>query len=310
MTLPVVILTNERDFGADVIIRNLTDSERQVIRLNFERATRSDLPQWYQSDPNGATLTPHVVWKRQFEAYDGPPANLREAEDRLISRAQWRAWLSMLDHSESVWINDLWSARRAENKIIQLRTAKRCGFDVPATRVVNSRQAARQFANEHDGRVVIKSLTTAYYEFTEESFVFTQRWNSGSVSSEDEASWHAQPVVVQQEVFPGDYDARVVAFGDAVVGAVSERRPGGPVDWRAQPQNQWTEWPVPDVLRSQCLDYLRSLDLRYCAFDFVIGPRVWFLEANQAGEWHFLDRQAHLNIGAGLTNYLLELSEV
>jgi hypothetical protein len=51
------------------------------------------------------------------------------------------------------------------------------------------------------------------------------------------------------------------------------------------------------------------MGLRYAAFDFVLdGDVLWFLEANQAGEWVFIDRPLKLGIAQALAEYLGELA--
>jgi hypothetical protein len=54
---------------------------------------------------------------------------------------------------------------------------------------------------------------------------------------------------------------------------------------------------------------MAALGLRYAAFDFVDdGERAWFLEANQAGEWTFIDRPLRLGIAEALTSMLSSLA--
>jgi glutathione synthase/RimK-type ligase-like ATP-grasp enzyme len=66
---------------------------------------------------------------------------------------------------------------------------------------------------------------------------------------------------------------------------------------------------LPEPLAALCLRYLHALGLEYAAFDFVReGEAVWFLEANQAGEWAFIDRAADLGIADSLARRLVALA--
>jgi hypothetical protein len=45
-------------------------------------------------------------------------------DDFLVAREQWRAWLTDLAESpDTRWLNPLWAARSAENKLVQMRVA-------------------------------------------------------------------------------------------------------------------------------------------------------------------------------------------
>jgi glutathione synthase/RimK-type ligase-like ATP-grasp enzyme len=121
--------------------------------------------------------------------------------------------------------------------------------------------------------------------------------------SEDE--WTAQPVIVQRRVM-GD-DARVIVFNGECFGATCSTTD---IDWRVAGSGAtWSKWEVPEPLADQCLTYLQSFGLRYGAFDFILNEnQCWFLEANQAGEWVFLDRPLKLGIAQALTDYLARLA--
>jgi len=98
-------------------------------------------------------------------------------------------------------------------------------------------------------------------------------------------------------------DIRIVAFRDLCFGAKCSARN---VDWRLDGASIiWQPYSVPSHIREQCLEYLNRLGLRYAAFDFIDdGDRLWFLEANQAGEWVFLERVLALGIADAFADYL------
>lgn len=243
---------------------------------------------------------PTVVWWRQFEVPAPSQLDLESIDDVMVRRAQWRTWLATLDHPSITWVNPLWSARRAENKIEQLRVAQEAGFAIPETIVTNRRQDALAFSRTTPA--VVKSLSSAYFEFSGHAFVYTQLLEDKLLAF-SEQDWAQQPVIVQQQVTGSDI--RVIAFNDRFFGAKCEA-PG--IDWRrASDRVQWVDWAVPDALARSCATYLLRLDLRYAAFDFIDdGETIWFLEANQAGEWVFLERTLHLGITEAFSHFLVE----
>jgi glutathione synthase/RimK-type ligase-like ATP-grasp enzyme len=295
----VLVLTNLRDLAADDVIRRLDAAGVEVLRMNADDCAREPLPTWSLDSENHAGIG--AVWWRQFEipAEGSPFAD--PVDELAVVRAQWRAWLTTLARPDIPWVNDLWAARRAEDKITQLRTARSIGFALPETIITNDPRAAADFADRRNA--VVKTLAAAYFETSQNGFVYTTALE-GALEIPSEA-WYAQPVVVQQRV--SGVDIRVVALAGRCFGASCET---DVLDWRtAGTGARWTQWEVPGPLATLCHQYLRALNLRYAAFDFVLdGERLWFLEANQAGEWVFIDRSLGLGIVQALTSLLVDLA--
>ena len=298
----LAILTNERDFAADEVIHQLDSSHLEIIRFNYETCTTH--PAWLcavgcEDDP----VSHEVVWWRQFNT-DAQATTLADVDALLIERAQWRSFLSSLDQPGSRWVNPLWPARRAENKIEQLRAAQRMGLAIPPTLITNSPQKAREFTRRH-GSCVIKSLNTAYFEFSDQGFVFTEQLHQELLEADAEL-WYRQPVIIQTRI-DREADIRIIAFRNHAFGAITHS-PGS--DWRKNPAGvDWRPYSVNPHFADLCRSYLSVMGLRYAAFDFALSEnRLWFLEANQAGEWHFLDKHLKLGISRALAYYLADLA--
>ncbi|MCP4303600.1 MAG: hypothetical protein GY788_01690 [bacterium] len=300
----VLILTNERDFAADDVIRWIRESGASLVRLNHDSAVSGPVPAWGIGDPARLPVNaPRVVWWRQFET-DAHPSTLAEADDLLVERGQWRTWLARFEHPNTTWVNDLWAARRAENKIEQLRSASAVGFDVPATVVTNDPAVASRFRASH-GAAVVKTLAAGYFSLSSQAFVFTEELDDPVLSAGQ--IWFKTPVIVQ-ELLAEAVDVRVVSFGHYCFGARCSSRG---IDWRKTPfdPDLWDVWDVPHILKERCSRYRERLGLEYVAFDFMERDgSLLFLEANQAGEWMFLDRALNLGISKALAGYLVNLA--
>lgn len=292
----LLILTNERDFACDDVIRRIDPKAVAVRRLNIEDAMAQPIRLAVGGDEPSK-----VVWWRQFYRLN-VPASMAAIDDLIVQRRQWSAWLETLNSQSSTWVNPIRAARRAENKVVQLRTATLVGFEVPFTLITNSRTEAHEFQN-CSGPSIVKSLTAAHFEFSGGAFVFTRPLDEALTYSESD--WLAQPVIVQGEVL-GEFDARVIAFGEYSLGAVTTRES---TDWRSRGDAVWHRLDVPPLITSACRAYLDKSDLRYGAFDFVVADgRWWFLECNQGGEWGWLDRQADMDVAGKLADYLTRLT--
>lgn len=81
----ILILTNERDFAADEVVRRLHELGADVERLNIESARSKPVPLWSPQDQDPSTEGT-VVWWRQFET-DDRPDRLDKLDDILVDRA-------------------------------------------------------------------------------------------------------------------------------------------------------------------------------------------------------------------------------
>jgi glutathione synthase/RimK-type ligase-like ATP-grasp enzyme len=293
----VFVLTNQHDFAADGVVDLLKSSGTDVVRVNSDDL--SVLPDWSPGEPASANST---VWWRQFLPEPTPASTVEELDDRLVVAEQWRSWISVFDDPGGYWMNPLWAARLAENKIVQLRTAKTCGFSVPATLVTNNAASAATFAAQV-GQCVVKSLRAGYFGYSDQSFMFTRLLTPDIIALRSE--WQVQPLVVQAQIKPR-IDIRVFVVHHQVEAAVSTMAPLDAIDWRtASSEAHWGLCPLPPALVKASEQYVELLNLEYCAIDLASdGHDVWFLEGNQAGEFAFVDRPLDLGITAAIARAL------
>lgn len=294
---PVLILTNHRDFAADTVIRCLAQRGVPVERWNAEDER---VVTWR---PEGEQLRPRprAVWLRQFLPEPAMARTVGEVDDFLVAREQWRAWLTDLaEHAGPRWMNDLWTSRRAENKLVQLRAARGCGLDVPPTLLTNSRVEALRH-RDTVGPCVVKSVASAYFPFSDSSFMFTVELTDAAELTH--ADWATQPVLVQKAIRKSE-DVRVFVVGDFTAAASTRV---DVTDWRTTSgEAEWTRREPPPRVIESCRAYLRSMGLAYGAFDFAVDDASdwWFLECNQAGEFAFADRPLGLGVAEAIAGWL------
>jgi glutathione synthase/RimK-type ligase-like ATP-grasp enzyme len=273
------------------VIALLKSDGVDVVRLNSDDP--SLLPDW---SPGELTSSDLAVWWRQFLPEPTPARTVEALDDRLVVSEQWRSWISVLDAPRGYWMNPLWAARVAENKVVQLRTAKTCGFAVPATLVTNSALSAAAF-EARVGQCVVKTLRAGYFGYSDQSFMFTRLLTPAILELSHQ--WQEQPLIVQARVQPR-VDIRVFMVHGRVEAAVCATVPLDVIDWRtASDEAHWGLYMIPEALAKACEKYVERLELEYCAIDFASdGTEIWFLEGNQAGEFAFVDRP----LGLGITD--------
>ncbi|MEG9227586.1 hypothetical protein [Aeromicrobium sp. Sec7.5] len=294
----VLVVSNHRDFAADQVISLINQRpDWSVERWNTE-TLMSDIPNW---EPDQPPLPSNIrsVWLRQFLPDAQPTRTVAEVDDFLVRREQWRTRLELLTESAAKWMNPLFESRRAENKLIQLRTASRVGLNVPPTLVTNSRNEATQWAASR-GSFVVKTVASGYFPFSDQAFTFTTDLDEALTYGDHH--WAQQPVIVQQRVAPRT-DIRVFVVEDAVFGA-STVAPG--TDWRLHASDTtWEPWPVPETIAERSKALVRAMGLTYGALDFASdASETWFLECNQAGEFAFIDRPLALGVTKAIAKTL------
>lgn len=290
--IDLLLLTNESDYSLDRVIRWL---RQENSRLKIHRINRENL------EPLGnlsvmldrydwnIKYVPKVAWLRQFlperDPYSTPPAPA-DIDDILVLRRQWLAWIHLFYSLGTRWINDPKLTYMAESKAYQLRSATLIGFNVPRTLLTCNKDKAISFSSEV-GPCVVKSITTAFWEFSDQSFVFTA--DAKEALTSDAVSWQEQPVFVQERI-DGSHEARLFVIGDDVVGAY---RPRVSLDWRTDPDVAWAPWEPDHHTAKLAVSFAREYALDYGAFDLILGSKAHsgpvFLECNPAGEFGFLD---------------------
>lgn len=289
----LLLLTNQHDYSLDRVVHWLSDNEPSlcVRRVNREELLADGRMSAVLGDSgwevNGNV--PRVVWLRQFLPERDPfaPAPSRRAiDDILVSRQQWLAWMKLLSELGSRWINDPTRTYQAEFKVLQLSVAKRVGFPVPQTLVTSNLQQAKTFVSTI-GPSVVKSISAAFWEFSDQSFVFTV--DAEKALASDATSWQVQPVFVQERI-DGSHEARLFVIGDRVVAAC---RPRTTLDWRSDPEVEWSPWNPDQPTLDRALRYAQCFGLDYGAFDLILDRKGHsspvFLECNPSGDFGFVD---------------------
>lgn len=304
----VLIVTNEQDLAADLVVLELQRREIEVLRCNTERISRWRMncepgTRWSLSDHLGRVANSdhvHGVWWRRPE----PPLlpdSLANPEKGAALTAQW---LAMLESLASVpgprWFSPPGAIRAAEDKAAQLALAERLGFNVPRTVWTNEESSVSR-----QGPSVIKPVTTAAWSDEDgAAFVFAQLINADELPSPDDLA--LAPAAFQQPIWP-KRDVRVTVVGDYVIAAEADNLHKGELDWRLDPQHSWHPTPLAEQDRDRCRTLVAELGLRFGGIDLAVDDAgtAWFLEINPNGEWGWLAQQAGLPIVDALCSELV-----
>ncbi|HEY0083715.1 MAG TPA: MvdC family ATP-grasp ribosomal peptide maturase [Pyrinomonadaceae bacterium] len=250
-----------------------------------------------------------AVWARRIwlpELDENLDPRFREVCVRE-SAAALRGFLDGLHGAR--WVNERGRENEAENKLLQLRTARDAGLHIPRTLLTNDSRRAREFLRETNGALVAKMLTPFSVGMDADSaFVYTSE--VGAADLEDAGGLRHSPMLFQERI-PKSIELRIAyVAGKFFVGALDASRTArGQIDWRraAPGECRWRRDEISPELEAQLDTLMRKLQLVYGALDIIRTPegRHVFLEVNPGGEWGMLERDLDLPISEALADALL-----
>lgn len=245
--------------------------------------------------------------KDLLSVYFRAPVFLRNA-NRLYSleeqlyRSQWSSFIRNLCVFESAnWVNHPVTTYKAENKVLQLKTAKDCGFAIPSTSVGNTLPSNINPA----GLYIVKSIDTAlFYDNGQEMFTYSTKLTGKELL---DAELKAAPVIIQ-ECLCNKTDIRVTIIGDKLF-AVTVTNNGLPIDgdWRRTPKELLRYEPIclPESVVTLIRKVMKSLNLKFGGMDLaLVNDKYYFIEVNPTGEWGWLVSSAKLPIDKAIVDYL------
>ncbi len=267
-----------------------------------------------------------AVWYRRAR---NPESFPRAAEqDAPFLRTEWARFLrnayalasEQSNQADRLWVNPPAAAVAAENKLVQLAAAERCGVRFPATLVSHDPAAIRRFVEKHR-RVVYKSFMPHTWKDASGRMLSTFA-RILEPDMLDDRSLALCPGIFQAYV-DKRHDLRVIAVGDRFF-TVSLRSATGEafVDWRAhtyEADMRAEPAALPGGYQERLQSLLRELGLVFGCIDVVIdtGGEAQFLEVNQAGQFLFIEemveslpllRAMSALLASGRTDYSLDTS--
>lgn len=303
----VLIVTNKEDIVSDIVLLSIQELGGEVLRLNTEDSYRltvdrsKNAPSWSvtQGDRRASSQEVTGVWYRR-------PV-LQEADRWPESIAEFVAdqWFEALRGLSSIpgptWVNNPFCAARAENKLIQMEAARRCGLQTPSTIVTSDVEAISSAFQTLGSPCVVKALTSPWMPSSNE-FVFTSEL--GATDTLDPAAVAAAPFIVQKRLSPKQ-DIRVTIIGTEIYAASVTSYL---LDWRRdESQLEWTETELPQELQNQLRALCVHLGLEFGAIDLVaFQGDYYFLEINPSGEWSWLEGQTGMPLAKSLAKLLME----
>lgn len=315
--MTVVIFAQDCDAPVDQVIQQLTDRGIPVFRADtswfpqrLSIEARLDSGRWV-----GCLSTEHhrvdlddirSIWYRDPTAFDFP-ANLSQPERRFAFREARLGFGGVLASLDTLWVNHPNRVSDAIYKPLQLTTAARCGLAVPRTLVTNDATAVRRFQTESVPGLICKVFgSNTITENGTTNVVYTHRLDNGDLTDLHNVGSTAHQF--QDWAHDKHHEARVIVVGDRIFSVLIHADSAtSRIDWRTDyGALRYELAELPDSVENGIRRYMAAFGLVYASFDFAIDStdQWYFLEANTAGQYGFLETHTGAPIGNALTDLL------
>jgi hypothetical protein len=232
------------------------------------------------------------------------PADMHPG-DRQVAARQCEIFLAgvapfLEQNAGTFWVNRPESDVAAQQKACQLRSAARCGLEIPETLISNDPAEIRAFFREH-GVVAHKLLRPASWLVQDEEGEHILAAYTVPVAEDqlpDDDTLRLCPGIFQPYL-QKQFEVRVACLGNhlAAIRINSQTDDRAATDWRAGQFYVGMEpYELPPDVAAGCRRLLADLDLAHMSVDFVVDPqgRHIFLEINPQGQFLFLENRAGL----------------
>lgn len=320
----VLLITHSGDFFTiDKVAEALSKKGAQPFRLNtdlfpleVQLTAQFDNSKSYHTIEYGNQLisTEQVqavwmrrIWEPKLDAELAP--QFRQAcvnESRATLNGFWDSL------KDARWVDHLDRVNAGQDKLRQLRVASEVGLTIPKTLVTNKAEAAREFFQQVNGKMVSKLLTHLSHSMqptASSSFLYTSAVKEEDL--QDAESLRYCPMVFQEQI-PKRLELRVVYVnGKVFVGALDAGvYAASKADWRKPGVDVggWLHHELPDEVVRRLQAFMGKFGLLFGSLDIILTPsgEYVFLENNPVGEWGMIEKELDLPIASAIADALLE----
>ncbi len=202
------------------------------------------------------------------------------------------------------WMSHPNNTRIAEDKILQLKTAKTIGFNVPDTIITNSHNELVSFI-QNDKPYCIKPLYLGVHEINGNNFI---PYNSKLEKSDDLTLVNNFPALIQ-EYIEKEYELRIIVVGNDLfaIKIDSQNNIDTQEDWRV---NNCLSVPyslieLPEEIKVRCKKIVEQFNLNFSSMDLIYSKTgdYYFLDLNPNGQWAWIDEILNLNISKSIGEF-------
>lgn len=313
----ILLLTNRHDVTTDFVVAALRRRGSPYVRMNTEDLLRSwrvtwKTSGWHAVDGRGRTLQSRDVagcyYRRPRAPH--PVDGTAQSAGSFATREGGALLRGLLADTTATWVSEPRAIEAAEDKLLQLRTAKGLGFTIPRTVVTNVPDEARAFVLSVDAAIV-KPLSSGNLCDEPPQLAYTTELRRDQDLDDVELAPHLIQEGVQKLA-----DLRVTVVGDRTFACriASQAHRSTSLDWRRAVNEgidlDHTLVELPASVEAMCVSLVRTLGLRFGAIDFAeTREGVTFLEINPNGQWAWIEQRTGAPVADALADALLAANQ-
>jgi glutathione synthase/RimK-type ligase-like ATP-grasp enzyme len=302
----ILIITHKSDFTADFVVNELNERKINYRRFNCEDILKSDLSISFSPlfKYNLFGIDNYkAVWFRRTKLPE--VEGLSKNEQIYILNEIQSLMNNLFSILSAKWLSSPESIYAAENKLLQLKTAQRLGFNIPETLITTNKDALKEFFEKNNGDIILKPISqTRIPSDDDAAFIFTSRVSRTNIERLE--TLDLTPCIFQKNIAK-DYEIRVTVVGEKVFAAAVDSQSDEETkdDWRRKPL-EFRNIKLPTNISDLCVRLLKELNLGFGAIDLIKTPdnEYIFLEINPSGQWVWVENQTGHKISEAIIEYL------
>lgn len=315
----ILILTDEFDVHADIVIEKLKLREIDFFRLNLNvdslknTAITYKYGCWFLKQESKIINCTEIkaVWCRRSTVSLTAEQERDISNDFRLWRSEWNRALFGLYNSLSTvfWLNNIRSATLADNKFYQFRVAESCGLKIPNFITSNNKSDLVDFFNNSD-QVALKFMSQDLY-YDENGSVLGLYVNKLNKKDLDKFQEYSENPITLQRYIEKDFEVRytVIENDHFVCRISSQLSDKSNIDWRRYDIENTPHISIkPNIeIQDKVNILLKKLNLSFGALDFIVDKNGdwWFLEVNSTGQWLWIEDLTGLKISDGIVKSLI-----
>ncbi len=212
---------------------------------------------------------------------------------------------------DALWINNPQRTFDAENRLNQLLSAQRLGFNIPETVITNDMEAAKRFFKRFPKSTIVKVLHHHEIYLDQKSYRFLTNKIETSHSSKFNELTYA-PVIFQKRI-ENDSEIRVTVVNDKSfscrISTIKEKQDFSDLHKIKEKELIFSEINLGKKMEKQCIKLNRELGLHVSSIDFIQNKNgeLFFLEINPIGDWNWIEKHTNLPITKSMFDFVNSL---
>lgn len=302
----ILIITHKQDYTVDFVVNKLNSRGLKYKRLNCEELIKKNYQLSFKDDfvfSFDGIENFHSVWFRRTRL---PHIEGLKAEEKQYILNEYDSLLKNIFSSLNTnWLSEPKYVYNAENKVLQLKLAKKVGFNIPKTIITNDKEKIKEFYIENNQDIIIKPLAQTRVNYRNNAaFIFTNIVKKELIDSIEQ--YDINPCIFQENIKKA-YEIRVTVIGEKVFASsiYSQSNANTKVDWRKEKLNFNIE-ELPKHVINKCLQLLKELNIKFGAIDIIKTPNgdYIFLEINPNGQWAWIEMQTGQKMSDEIIKFL------